>query len=151
MVQLDWETLFATACYLIVDLDASEVQVANAGHPSPFLIRHQTGEVSLINEDPASVGPALGLHDTHEYTVVSVPIRDHDEVFLYTDGVYEVEDASGEYFDEERLRQSVASHSREPAETLFQAVLREIKNFSCTDTFDDDVCMFAVEIRETEG
>ncbi len=149
MVQLDWETLFATACYLVIDVEASEVQVANAGHPSPFLIHHESGRVSLINEDPSTVGPAMGLNDTHEFTCITVPIQANDEIFLYTDGVYEVEGEGGEYFDEDRLLDRVAAHSLEPAETLFQAVLREIKAFSRTDSFDDDVCMFAAQFRDT--
>lgn len=153
MVQLEWETLFATACYLVVDLAAGEVEIANAGHPSPYLLHREKGTISLLNEDPDSIGPALGLRDDHRFTSLRAPIRAGEGILLYTDGLYEVEGEGGEYFEEERLLEAATRLVRQPAEALFEGLLSEVKQFSRLDRLEDDICMLAVEVRElaTEG
>ena len=55
-------SLFTTACYVIVDIASGRLSFANAGHPSPLLVREATGEVEAISERNAA-GPALGLFD----------------------------------------------------------------------------------------
>jgi sigma-B regulation protein RsbU (phosphoserine phosphatase) len=151
MLRLEWETVFATACYLVVDLAAKEVEIANAGHPTPYLLHREAGTISRLNEDPDTIGPALGLRDDHVFSSQRAPIRAGEMIFLYTDGLYEVEGAGGEYFEEERLLEAATRLVRQPAEALFDGLLAEVKQFGRRDRLDDDICMLAVEIRETAG
>lgn len=147
MVKLDWETVFATACYLIVDLETGVVETANAGHPTPYLFGHPSGTVTRVNEDPDTIGPALGLIDDPPFPCIRLPVQPGDKILLYTDGLYEVEGADGEYFEEERLLEAAVRLADQPAEGLFEGLLAEVKAFSSLDRLEDDVCMLAIDLR----
>ena len=55
-------TMYATAFYLIADLDRGEFSYANAAHPEPLLVRRQRDTVELLGAAlKQKKGPALGL------------------------------------------------------------------------------------------
>ena len=87
-------TLFTTACYLIADVATSRVTFANAGHPSPLLVSRNGGGVLPIAAAPHTRGPALGLLDNVCYRSCEHPVAPDDLVLLFTDGLFEVENAS---------------------------------------------------------
>ena len=66
---------------------------------------------------------------------------------LYTDGIYEVNNSREEEFGQERLIHSIRENIRLPAEALFDALLREVQEFSGTTEFDDDVCLVGTEVH----
>jgi serine phosphatase RsbU (regulator of sigma subunit) len=73
-----------------------------------------------------------------------------DRVMLFTDGLYEVEDATGALFSEEQLRATVSRHAALEPKQFFDRVLSDIRKYSQSDTFADDVCVVGVEIRRTD-
>lgn len=147
MLQLDWETLFATACYLVVDVEAGELHVANAGHPSPYHMVRASGEVRLLTDRPELSGPAIGLREAYPYQTHTVRLHPHDLILLYTDGVYDIETRAGALFDELDLQQTVQRFQDLPPESLFDALLDAIRSQTGRATFEDDVCLFAVDVR----
>ncbi|MCY7372246.1 MAG: SpoIIE family protein phosphatase [Spirochaetaceae bacterium] len=78
-------TLFATCCYLVVDLRTGSATLALAGHPPP-LVRTADGQVSALM---APVGPPLGVAPEDEYLTREVVLAPGDVVVLYTDGLVE--------------------------------------------------------------
>jgi serine phosphatase RsbU (regulator of sigma subunit) len=69
---------------------------------------------------------------------------------LFTDGLYEVEDATGALFNEEQLRATASRHAALEPEKFFDRVLRDIRKYSQRDTFEDDVCVVGMQIRRTD-
>jgi serine phosphatase RsbU (regulator of sigma subunit) len=67
---------------------------------------------------------------------------------LYTDGLYEVEGPSGEFFDQARLRKVVEQRLRQPAEQLFEEVVTEVQRFCPQVGFVDDVCLVGIEVQQ---
>ena len=86
---------FVTATYLY--FDGSAVQVANAGHPAPLLLRN-----GVIREIGAT-NPLLGRFRTATYSATTIELQRGDRIIAYTDGVVEARNARGEEFGEERL------------------------------------------------
>ena len=66
-------------------------------------------------------------------------------IFLFTDGLYEVEGSEGEEFGEERLLAAVRKRIRLPAETLFEELLGTVQSFAGKKDFEDDVCLVGME------
>lgn len=86
---------FVTATYLY--LDGMSVQVANAGHPAPLLLRgSEIRELGAVN-------PLLGRFKTASYAAATVELQPGDRIVAYTDGITEALNARGEAFGEERL------------------------------------------------
>ena len=138
-------TVFVTAFYLVVDVASARVTFANAGHPSPILVRGDPREVEPISAKK-SYGPALGLFDDVPYEAHILDAMEGDVILLFTDGLYEVENANGESFSESRLREAIRRRAGiEPAQ-LVEAVFSDIEAFAEGQAFTDDVCLIGVEI-----
>ncbi len=142
-------TLFTTACYLVADVATSRISFANAGHPSPLLVRGTPREVVPI-ANPRTTGPALGLFEDMEYHTYGCSVAADDLILLFTDGLFEVENASDEAFSERRLRESVRQRAGMPPAQLVNDVFTEIEHFARGRDFTDDVCLVGMEIAHLE-
>jgi sigma-B regulation protein RsbU (phosphoserine phosphatase) len=65
---------------------------------------------------------------------------------LFTDGVLEAENQSGEPFFENRLMEIIGKKSAEPMEDLLDGILTSVLAFSESQHFDDDVCLLGIEV-----
>ncbi len=162
------ETLvFASACALTVDVASGRVAYANAGHPSPLLVRRAKGRVDALGgaapPGPQAAqptlsasgaqgarGPALGIFSQAEYANNSCEVEAGDVVLLFTDGLFEVENVRGELFSESGLRAAIARFAQLAPEALIQAAVEEAEKFASGRPFPDDMCVVAVEITRLE-
>jgi serine phosphatase RsbU (regulator of sigma subunit) len=144
------EPFLATAFYAVADVTAGELRFANAGHPSPFRLQRDSNEVHILKEYDSRHGPALGLFEKTDYPTCRCPFAPNDFVFLFTDGIYEMTNAEGEEFGQERLLQAVRKRIQRPAEELFAELLTEAQEFSGSREFEDDVCLVGVEAARAQ-
>lgn len=138
-------TMFATAFYGVIDLTENTLTHACAGHPSPIA---ETAE-GIIPITPAAgkKGPALGLIAQAKFPVATLPLAGLKRLLLFTDGVLEAENQSGEPFLENRLMETIASATSEPLDALLDTILERILTFSGSGHFDDDVCLLGVALH----
>jgi len=139
------EPTLATACYLIADMEESELRFSSAGHPSPLRVRHDAGLAEPLKAYDPRHGPALGLFEKSTYPICRCPLAVNDFIVLFTDGLYEVQGPSDEEFGEARLLQAVRGRVHLPAERLFDELLGTVRAFSGRQEFDDDVCLVGME------
>ena len=142
-------TMFATCFYLVADVRAAELRFANAGHPAALHIRQGNGAAEKLQGSERN-GPALGILPGAKYETISRPMAKGDLVMLFTDGLFEVEDPSGNVFSQEQLRETAHKHSEHPPEEFFTRVLHDIRQFSKRESFDDDVCLVGLQVQHTE-
>jgi serine phosphatase RsbU (regulator of sigma subunit) len=143
-------TLFTTACYIIVDIARARLLIANAGHPSPLLVRGASGEIESVTA-PRAAGPALGLFEDVQYLTRELPVAAGDRILVFTDGLFEVENRGAEVFGMERLREVVEAHTALPLVLFMQDVFAEIVGFTEGEAFADDVCFVGMEIARLEA
>ena len=141
-------TMFATCFYVVADVERAQLRFANAGHPSALHIQHGNGAAHKLqgNERP---GPAMGIFPTASYVTSSSPMKKGDRVMLFTDGLFEVEDASGTLFTEDQLHTTVTRYAGLPAQEFFDRVISDVRQFSERKSFDDDVCVVGMEVQHT--
>lgn len=139
------EPFLATAFYGVADATAGELRFANAGHPSPFRLQRDVNEVHPLKNYDSRHGPALGLFERTDYPTSRCPLAPGDLVFLFTDGIYEATNADGEEFGQERLLEATRHRVILPAEGLFSELLAQVRKFSGSNEFEDDVCLVGVE------
>lgn len=138
--------LFTTAIYLIADLETRQFSYANAGHPKPILIHRQSDSVELMTNSDGKARPALGLFQDSVYPTSHAPMTPGDVVMLYTDGLYEIEGRHGEQYSPQLLFSAVGKNTQKPCGELFDSLLAEVREFSASSEFEDDVCLVAMEI-----
>lgn len=140
-------TMFATAFYGIVDFETGLFRFACSGHPGP-IIAGKNG-VRQIATERCEKGPGLGLVKGARYPTSQINLSEIERMILFTDGVLEAENQSGEPFFEARLMEIVSKKSCEPLENLLDGILSSVLAFSASQHFDDDVCLLGIELTPT--
>jgi hypothetical protein len=115
---------FVTGILAELDLGSGRLRYVNAGHPPPLLLR----DGKVVKELTGGQRVPFGL-ETGGLTIAEEKLEPGDWLALYSDGVVEARNASGEWFGEELLMHFLTREmaaSQPPAETvrrLTQAVL----------------------------
>ncbi|HEX8296600.1 MAG TPA: SpoIIE family protein phosphatase [Chthoniobacteraceae bacterium] len=143
--------MFASASYVVADLAKGELRYANAGHPDPVCVRHAVSATQTSQLNECKRGPVLGMFETAEYGTCHMPLAAHDKIFLFTDGLFEVEGADGELYDQQSLLRAVGSRVNLAPGDLCREVLAEIRQFSANQQFSDDVCLVGLEVERIIG
>ena len=136
-------TMFATAFFGVIDLAAGQFKYACGGHPGP-IIAGKNGVRQLACER-SQKGPGLGLIRGAAYPTNEIDLTEIDRMVLFTDGVLEAENQSGEPFFENRLMEIVGKMSGEPMDKLLDGILGSVLAFSEGQHFDDDVCLLGIQ------
>ena len=136
---------FVTAFYGLLDPASGELGFANCGHNPPLLLR-----AAGACETLPSGGPALGMWHAARFAPGSVVLAPGDVLVLYTDGVVEVTNASGELFGVDRLEQAIRRAGGCLARGLVAAVVDATHAFGGRAGYDDDFTLVVV-VRQPDG
>jgi phosphoserine phosphatase RsbU/P len=130
-----------SAAYLWVDTERRIAKYSAAGHPPLLLWRD--GKLERVECN----GLLLGVFPDSDYPFFEIPIQLGDRFVLYTDGVIETQNASGDSFGDHRFEQVVCdNNSRQPTELLDQ-LLAEIRQWQpATATQHDDITLIVVDV-----
>ena len=139
--------MFASALYMVADVRTGQLCFANAGHPYPIHLRRTTGVVESMRGAGVRSGAALGLFGDTVYPTCHRQLAADDLVVLFTDGLYEVYGAEDKQFGEEGLLASIRQRMAQPCKMLFDDLLEEIRQFSTSHQFCDDVCLLGMDLR----
>ena len=137
--------MFVTVLYAVYNPETGEFTYACGGHDAPLLVRAD-GSTELL---PLTGGIALGIIPDLEYNQNTVTLGPGDTLVLYTDGVTEAMNVSGEQFGVQRL-QSVfdtraPGNSNEAAHMIFEAV----QTFAGAAAQSDDITCLTLRRSET--
>ena len=139
--------MFASGCYIVVDLATGTFRFANAGHPAPLHLRRSGNQTLQLGGKEFSPGPALGVFEDSVYPTFTRPLNADDLLVLYTDGLFEVEGADGDLFGPDRLHTAFRDRLQQPAPAMFDDILAAIRRFATNGGFADDVCLIGLEIK----
>jgi sigma-B regulation protein RsbU (phosphoserine phosphatase) len=129
---------FVSCFYGDLDVSNRTMTFTNAGHNPPFLMR-RNGEYIRLDDG----GCVIGAFPESRFTQRQIKFDECDKLVLFTDGVTEARNASGEEFGEERLHACLRSYRGCNAAELRTIILEEVKEF-CADNFDDDAALMVV-------
>ena len=140
------ETIFVTAVHMIIDTSRGRIRYACAGHPSPLLVDHASGDIVPLKVD-SEQNPAVGLLQEAVYTNVEMPVEGDISLLLYTDGVTEAMNPQREEFGYDRLLATVASAHREgELEHLPRYVLENLETYMDIAPAMDDICLVSIDL-----
>ena len=137
--------MFVTVLYAVYDPETGEFTYASGGHDAPLLVRPD-GSSELL---PLTDGIALGIVPGLSYRQNTVTLSPGETLVLYTDGVTEAMNVSGEQFGLERLRDIFSARapgdSNEAAHMIFNAV----QTFAGGAAQSDDITCLTLRRSET--
>lgn len=123
---------FASVFYGVLQNDRGTLVYANGGHLPPML-RRESGTWEVLG----ATGTVVGILEDSRYREESCSIEPGDLLVLFTDGVTEAEDPSGEFFDERNLVEAVNSRVSYPAQEIADGIAEELDRFSLGPPKDD--------------
>jgi len=80
------------------------------------------------------------------YSSNTVSLDEVDRLLMYTDGLHEVEDSSGEELGIEHVITSMEQSSEKGLEECLDSLLDESRRHAVDGEFADDVCLFGLEV-----
>ncbi len=131
---------FATMVYGILDPATGDFRYVSAGHPGPVHLPAGADPVILEGQ-----GSPIGLADDH-YEERLVRLGALDRLYLYSDGIPDATDASGERFGDARLLEAIRRGRTASLEESVAALLAEITRWHGAPSPQDDLSILAVEI-----
>jgi len=138
--------IFVSACYLVADVARGELHYANAGHPTPLCVHRARRSAEPLPLRGSKPDPVLGIFGDAEYHSSSCELCAGDILLLFTDGLFEVEGADAQYYDQFRLLGSVSRRAGLRADELCKQLVADVQQFAETKVFADDVCLIAMEV-----
>jgi sigma-B regulation protein RsbU (phosphoserine phosphatase) len=139
---------YATAFLASFYSDSGELLFTNAGHLPPIWYRAATGEWSLMSDaTPLSkriVDLPLGLIPGTSYTQTAVQLEPGDLILLYTDGLSESCDDSGEQLGIERLLAIARDLPTDSPAAAGTGLLRAVEQFRGATAPADDETVVAL-------
>jgi len=127
---------FVTFVVLVIDRNDYSLTMVNAGHPPP-LRRSAHGGLTEIGE--AHVGLPLGVFD-RSYEETRLKLEPGDTLVLYTDGITEARNPSGDFYGLERLLH-VVQEAPNQARSLGEAILSDLRSFVAGRSQSDDLTL----------
>jgi len=121
-------------------LPTRRLRFSSAGHPAATLVE-QSGTVASLG---MSALP-LGFGDETVYHTQEVMLTRGDRLYLFSDGIFEIESPTGEVWDRDGLDRACQESLRVPlAEAVCQVVDRA-RAWQQRAAFDDDVVLIGIE------
>ena len=137
---------FVTAAYVFLDMEKNVLGYAAAAHPPMLLWRNSERSAIEVCEN----GVMLGPFPDQIYTAVELPVEPGDVAVLYTDGIMEARNSSGEEFGIDRSKKFLESNANLAAGQFADALLGEVSRWSESLTGHgqrDDITLLAIRFE----
>ena len=137
-------TMFASACYVYLDLDRRRLTLASAGHPAPIVIPAEGKPFQPVI--PRT--PALGLLEKAHFRESEIRLEDGMKLMLFTDGLTEARNEEGDEIGVPRIMDFLQQRKPQSIREMIDIALAGVHQFTGSTEQDDDICLLGVEFSE---
>lgn len=136
MVSTGLQNQYITLQIIEIDKNNNVINFYNAGHPPAFFIKKNEVLELRLNSFP------IGIFSGPGFDMLSFPYEEGDNLFLYTDGLLEMEEGD---FDIKKLKELIEKSSKEK-EFVSQDVLEEAEKLLQGSPPIDDLTILEIKI-----
>jgi len=130
-----------SAAYLWLDMESKRALYSSAGHPP--LLRWREGRLERMESN----GLLFGVVPDLDYPVREISLNPGDRFLLYTDGMIEPENATGEAFGDRKLEESLREHERQSPAELAMRLIAEIRRWQpAAAAQQDDITLAVIDV-----
>ena len=136
-------SMFLTAQLLRLDLEFGTVTYASCGHTEVLVWKHLEDRVLRIG----STAIPIGIMEDIDVGELAFALLPGDFILLYSDGVTEAANSSGELFGMERLVQHFERLGTQhiDAQNVVSALVNEVRTFSGNQILSDDLTLVVLK------
>lgn len=139
--------LFTALTFLKFDLKERKLRYARAGHTPILFYRHSSGKAEYLEDE----GMGMGILRDDSYNdfirTYDVQLEKGDIIALFTDGLTETKNTSGEQYGLERLREHLEEIAHIDVEAIKNSILRDCNSFKGSMDYRDDSTIVVVKIK----
>ena len=137
------ETIFVTVFYGVLDPLTSTLTYCNAGHNPPYFLGGARDDVEALRR----TGAALGVLERGDFQQGILRMAPGDALVLYTDGIPDARDSSGDMFGEARLLEVAQKAQGCTAGEVQEALLDEVHGFVGDAPRFDDITLMVLAME----
>jgi len=138
-------TFYVTMFYGVLNLETMRMRYSSAGHEPMFLYRAAEHRVEQLK---TAHGFPLKLLQSDDYDEREVAIEPNDKIVLFTDGLVEIRDKSGELFSPDQLKELILKYHELPPQPFCEAIVKEIGQCVSEVPFLDDATLFVIQRKQ---
>ena len=127
--------IFASLIYSEIASDENNIRLINAGHYPPIIVRNNQIEQLQKN------APALGLVQDVSFTEQNILLNRDEFVIIYSDGLTEAQNESGDFFGESRLFELLKNKQSFTSQQLGEMILANVDFFVDKFPAHDDLTL----------
>lgn len=136
--------MFVTVFCAVVDLEDRSIRYGSGGHPPPLLVNGRSTRLL-----PTVTGPLVGIMPEMTFQEGEDRLELGEIIFIYTDGLTEAQDISGEFLGENLPVEWLKESEGLSSEQVVRFVGQRLKDFVGEASQYDDITMLALGIDRT--
>jgi serine phosphatase RsbU (regulator of sigma subunit) len=140
------DSAYATLIFAEYDDLTQRLRYANCGHLCALLL-HADDTIEKLE----STCTVLGLFKEWDCAIQDCQLTAGDTLALFTDGVTEAFNTTGEEFGEDRLLEALRQHRDLNSRALVSAIVGEVQCFSTCEQYDDITLIVAKSIEPQQA
>lgn len=127
--------IFASLVFAEIKSKFPDLKLINAGHYPPIILRNNQIEQLQKN------APALGLVKDASFSEQNISLNQNDFVIIYSDGLTEARNETGEFFSELRLIELLKNRQSFTSQQLGEMIISNVDNFINKTPAHDDLTL----------
>ena len=135
--------MFFTIWYGVYHKQRREIRYAGGGHPPAIAITGDTPETAIVQK-LAGNGFIIGAMPDKMYRTFSFSLKPFTRLYVFSDGIYEIEGCGGKVCMAEDFLQMVGDLYQEKKAHV-KGIIDSMKTRQGKEVFDDDVSLLEVE------
>jgi sigma-B regulation protein RsbU (phosphoserine phosphatase) len=139
--------MFATVVYAILNIRNHELEICNAGHNLPYLLKSDSPPQMI----PGSGNMALGFDQEAAYQGTKIQLKHGDKLVLYTDGVTEASDIQHHMYGQKRMERLLQQKSTATSDDLIAGLLADLSKFTGHADQADDITLLCLAVDEARS
>ena len=133
-------SMFLTAFYATLNTQNGHLVYANAGHNRPLWYHADSGKCQELYAE----GSLLAVLEQLDLEEKDIHLQRGDILVLYTDGLTDAVNSSGEMFGEERLWEVIESNSGITAHEMLDQIMEAVEKYSRNTPLADDLTIIVI-------
>jgi len=127
----------------VMDFSSKKLVYSSYGHPPQILFRKSAKKIVFMESQTFLMGIGMETSDVYQ---VKLDFEKGDRVFLFTDGIAESKNLSGEEFGYERLKSFIREKSDLDVVGLNEELMASLKDFQAGRQ-GDDIFLLSIQIK----
>ena len=137
--------MFVTLFVGVLDLQSGVLDYCNAGHNPPVLITPD-GTAAMLNSKTSQL--AVGIFNDYVYNDEFITLKSNTELFCYTDGVVEAENAKEELYEDDNLLKALSTCQEKDVRHLTENVLASVAEHVAGAEQSDDLTILVIKYKK---